>query len=90
MAALIVVEPAPVPELVMVPILLTLVVERVIPETIALLLLSIRLPVPVMPPDTVSTELPLLLLFVRVLPELFTVMAVVLIVRAEVALFSMI
>ena len=90
MTALMAVVPEPVPELVIVPVLLTLVVERVIPEAIALLLLSTRLPVPVTPPDTVSTALPLELLFVRVVPPLFTVRAVVLIVRAEVVLFSMI
>ena len=111
MIALMVAVPEPPPELMMVPILLTAVVERrvvpvfvllivtlpvvvippeiVMPLAIALELVSVKLPMPVMPIDTVSNELPLLLLFVRVVPtELFTVMTVVLIVRAEVALFS--
>ena len=75
MTALISVTPLPVPELVIVPMLLTLVVERVMPLAILLLLLSIRLPVPLTPPETVSSELPLALLFVRVVPPLFTVRA---------------
>lgn len=86
--ALMIVEPEPVPEFVTVPVLFTLVVERVIPASVELLLFSMRLPVPVVPPDTVRSFVPLLL--VRVVPPLFTVMAVVLIVRAEVVLFSVI
>lgn len=88
MTALISTSPLPEPELVIVPVLLTLVVERVMPLVIVLLLLSTNLPEPVMPPDTVSTLVPLELLFVRVVPSLFTVIAAVLIVSAEVALFS--
>src|SRR5207248_1660112 len=73
--------------LVIVPELLTLVVERVMPLAIALLLLRMRLPVPPTPPDNVNNEPPLALLFVRVVPPLFTVSAP-LTVRAELALFS--
>src|SRR6185295_11335029 len=65
MMALMSVEPVPVPELVTVPVGLTLVVDSVMPLAIALLLLSTRLPVPVTPPETVSTALPPALLFVR-------------------------
>ena len=88
--ALINVEPAPVPELVIVPALLTEVVESVRPEAIELLLFSTRLPVPIIPPETVSSELPLALLFVSVVPELFTVIKMVPIVNADAALFSVI
>ena len=88
MTALMVTPPDPEPELVMVPVLFADVVEIVIPAAMELLLLRIRLPVPVVPPDTVKSELPLALLLVTVVPPLATVMAVVLIVRAEVALFS--
>src|SRR5215470_14374228 len=85
-----VVPPEPLPLLVIVPVLLTEVVDNVMPLAIALLLLSTRLPVPVTPPDTVSSALPLALLFVSVVPPLFTVSALVLIVSAEVVLFSVI
>ena len=88
--ALINVEPAPVPELVIVPALLTEVVESVRHEAIELLLFSTRLPVPIIPPETVSSELPLALLFVSVVPELFTVIKMVPIVNADAALFSVI
>ena len=90
MTALMVVPPEPEPELVMVPALLTEVVERVIPAAIELLLLRMRLPVPLIPPETVKSALPLELELVRVVPPLFTVKAVVLIVSAEVVLFSVI
>ena len=53
------------------------VVEIRIPLFVELLLLSIRLPVPITPPETINNWIPLL--FVRVVPELFTVIAVVLI-----------
>src|SRR5262249_50793339 len=59
------------------------------PLAIALLLLSTRLPVPVAPPDRVNSALPLALLFVSVVPPLFTVSAP-LTVSAEVVLFSVI
>src|SRR5262245_54605195 len=88
--ALMSVTPLPLPLLVMVPVLLTEVVDNVMPLAIALLLLSTRLPVPVTPPDTVSNALPLALLFVSVVPPLFTVSAVVLTVSADVVLFSVI
>src|SRR6266446_5189063 len=87
MTALMRVEPLPVPELVIVPVLLTLAPERVMPLAIELLLLRTRLPVPVTPPVKVSSDEPLALLFVRMVPPLFTVRAP-LIVNAEVALFS--
>src|ERR1700720_1844702 len=87
--ALIKLLPLPVPELVIVPVLLTLVVESVIPFPIALLLFRTRLPVPVSPPERVSNELPLELLLVRVVPPLFTVNAPVML-SAEVVLFSVI
>lgn len=90
MTALISVSPAPAPELVIVPVLLTLVVEIVMPLVIELLLFRTKLPAPVIPPDMVSTLVPLGLLFVRVVPEPFIVMALVLIVSADAALFSMI
>ena len=85
--ALTVAFPLLVPALVTVPVLLTVVVETVIPAAIELLLSSVRLPVPVVPPERVSSELPLLLLFVIVVPELLTVRAP-LTVSAEAALFS--
>src|SRR4051812_42947929 len=53
-AALIRVAPPPVPELVTVPVGLTVVVESVRPLAIALLLLRTRLPVPETPPETVK------------------------------------
>ena len=62
--ALMSVEPVPVPEFVMVPVLLMAVVERVMPLAKELLLLRIKFPVPVMPPDTVSIFVPAI--FVRV------------------------
>lgn len=82
---LMVTAPAPEPELVMVPVLFTEVVERRIASAVALLLLSIKLPVPVVPPETVSILVPAVL--VSVVLELFTVIAVVLIVKADVVLF---
>jgi len=78
-------EPAAVPELVIVPVLFTLVVESVMPLAVALLLLRIRLPVPVTPPDTVNNAVPAV--FVKVVPPLFTVNAVVLRVRPAVVVF---
>ena len=85
MFALISTLPELVPELVMVPVLLIDVVDRVIPAAVALLLLRIRLPAPVTPPETVNSLVPRVL--VRVVPPLLTVRAVVLIVRAEVVEF---
>ena len=81
----IVTEPAPEPEFVIVPELFTEVVVSVMPAAVALLLLRIKFPVPVTPPDTVKTEVPAVL--VRVVPPLATVRAVVLIVSAEPVLF---
>ena len=89
MIALISVPPLPVPEFVMVPVLLTVAPERVIPLAIELLLFRVRLPVPLTPPVRVSNDEPLALLFVRVVPPPFTVSAP-LTVSAEVALFSVI
>ena len=79
-AALIVVVPEPDPELVIVPVLLTLVVDTVVvPE---LLLLKVTLPVPLIPPDEVKAAVPL---FVKVVPLVLGVIAP-LIVKAEVLL----
>ena len=59
--------PEPVPELVMVPILLTALVDTVMPLTILLLLFKMRLPaVFATPPERVSSAAPLLLLLVSV------------------------
>ena len=61
------------------------------PLAIALLLLSVSVPEPPTPPETVRRAVPLELLLVRVVPTvLFTVIAVVLIVRAELVLLSII
>ena len=81
-------DPLLLPELVIVPVLLMLVVEIVMPLAIELLLLSTTLPVPVTPFDTVKIELPPELLFVKVLLDTPTVTAP-LTVSAEVVLFSM-
>jgi len=67
-----------------VPVLLTAVVEIVIPASVELLLLSMRLPVPLIPPDTVNIAPPELL--VSVVPPELTVIALVEIVNAEVVL----
>ena len=81
--------PVPVPLLVIVPALFTLAVESVIPLVIALLLLSTKLPVPVTPPDRVSSELPLALLLVKVVMLLPPCMvSAPLTFKAEVVLFS--
>jgi hypothetical protein len=86
--ALIVVPPEPLPLFVIVPMLLTEFVDNVMALAVALLLLSTRLPVPLTPPEIVSSLVPLL--FVSVVPPLFTVSAVVLTVSADVVLFSVI
>ncbi len=78
--------PVPVPLLVIVPALLTLVPEIVMPLAMALLLLMMRLPVPVTPPETVNTLEPLALLLVNVVAVALAVIAP-LTVNAEVALF---
>ena len=87
MTALMSVLPVPLPELVIEPVLLTLVPERVIPLAIALLLSSVRLPVPPTPPVNVNKLEPLALLLVSVVPLPFTVRAPVTF-NAEAALFS--
>ena len=87
MIALIVEPPAPLPELVIVPVLLIDVPDKVMPAAVALLLLSTRLPVPLAPPDNVNNLVPLLL--VSVVPLELTVNAP-LTVNAVVVLFSMI
>src|SRR5262249_28943246 len=89
MMALMSVAPEPLPLFVIVPMLLTEVVDNVMPLAIELLLLMTRLPVPVTPPDPVSSDEPLALLFVSVVPPLFTVSAP-LTVSADVVLFSVI
>ena len=65
-------------------------VEIVIPLAMLLLLLSTKLPVPVTPPETVNKLEPLALLFVNVVPLELTVIADVVIDKADVALFSII
>ena len=57
-AALMSVAPAPVPELVIVPVLFTAVVASVMPLFVAPLLFRIRFCVPVTPPLRVSTPVP--------------------------------
>ena len=74
------------PEFVIMPALLTEAVTNLMPLFVALLLLITRLPVPMTPLVIKIVEVPLL--FVRVVPELFTVIAVVSIVSPEVVLFS--
>src|SRR5882724_8101194 len=86
-AALIVTSPAPVPLFVIVPVLLSDVVEAVIPAARALLFWKIRLPAPVDPPETVSSFVPRAL--TKVVPPAFGVTAP-LTVNAEVVLFSVI
>ena len=81
----------PVPELVTVPELLMARPEIVMPFVIVLLLLlRIRLPVPMIPPETVrSAVVPLAALLLKLVPPApFTVMAVVDSVSGEVALLS--
>ena len=51
--------PLPLPELVMVPVLLTVFVEIVIPLAVELLFFRVRLPLPVMPPEWVKETVPL-------------------------------
>ena len=87
--ALMVIAPVPVPLLVTVPALLILVPDKVIPLAIALLLLMIKFPVPVVPPETVNRLEPLALLLTNVVPPEATVIAPAT-VNAEVALFSVI
>ena len=53
--------PVPEPAFVIVPVLLTAVVESVIPAAVALSLSSTRLPVPLTPPDTVNSFVPAVL-----------------------------
>ena len=85
---LISVLPVPVPEFVMVPMLFTSFVEIVIPLTMELLLLSIKLPVVfATPPDNVNTAVPLALLFVNVVLALLVSTPVI--VRGDFVLFSM-
>lgn len=85
MMALIVDPPLPDPELVIVPALLMDDPDNVIPAAVALLLLRTRLPMPLAPPDKVSSLVPLLL--VSVVPPEFADSAP-LNVSAEVVLFS--
>ena len=84
-AELIVVPPEPVPELVIEPILFTATVVRLVPPAVALLLFSMRFPVPVTPPD--NTNVFVALVFVSVVPPELTFNAP-LILNAEVALLS--
>ena len=88
--ALIATPPLPEPEFVTVLLLLTAPEETTIPPPIVLLLLSVTEPVPEIPPLIVRTCVPLALLLVNIFSvPLVVVTAVVLIVRAEVAEFSM-
>ena len=79
----------PVPLLVIVPVLLTVFVEIVMPLAPALLFLKVRLPVPLMPPEWVKTGEPLLASVSPpapsvVAPEIWTVgVPVLVIVLAE-------
>ena len=82
MTALMSVEPLFVPAFVIVPVLLMDVVDKVIPLAVVLLLSMVRLPVPVMPPETVISEV---LLLVNVKPA---VVMAPLTVNADVLLFS--
>ena len=72
MAELINTLPDPLPELVIVPPLLTVFVEIVMPLAPVLLFLRVRLPVPVMPPEWVKTAVPL---FASVRPPELSVVA---------------
>ena len=83
--ALMSVEPVPVPEFVMVPVLLMAVVERVMPAARALLLARIKSPVPLTPPDKVRALVPAV--FVKVVVPLEFIVKAPLIVNAEVVLF---
>lgn len=65
--------PLPVPLFVIVPAIVTPVVETVTPSLMLLLLLMIRLPVPAIPPLTVSLADPLVLLLTREMPPAPTV-----------------
>ena len=77
----------PLPELVIVPALLIAAVESVIPELTELLLLTIlKLPEPVTPPESVRVPVLLELLFVMVVPPLFSAMPVPLMLKGEAAL----
>lgn len=76
--------PEPVPEFVSVPEWLIVVPDIVTPFAIELLLLIVKFPVPMVPPDKVSNEEPLLLLFVSVVLKAFGVSVEVLMVRADV------
>jgi hypothetical protein len=85
--ALMATEPLPLPELVIVPILLTVVPEIVIPLLVELLFCRIRAPeVLATPPVRLKIAVPLAL--VRVVDVVFTV-SCPLIVKADVVLFSM-
>ena len=82
-------EPVLLPEFVTVPMLFTDVADRVIPLAMALLLLSTKLPVPVTPPDRVSSEVPLMLLLIKVVVLIPPRMvSAPLTFKAEVVLFS--
>ena len=83
MAPLIFTEPAPAPELVIVPVLFTVVPESVMPLSVDPSFFKIKLPVPVTLPETV--RLPAWL--VKVVPPLLTVRAPVEIVSPEVVEF---
>lgn len=84
MTALISADPLPEPELVMVPVLLRDVDDMVIPLAVVLLLSRIKLPEPLILPETVNNAV---LLLVKVVPEALTV-SPPLIVNAEEELFS--
>ena len=76
--------PEPVPEFIRLPVWLMEAVLIVTPLAIELLLFMVRSPVPIAPLDSVSSEDPLPLLLVSVVPELSTVNTLVLMVRPEV------
>lgn len=83
-AALISTEPEPDPALVIVPVLVSAVDDKVIPLAVVPLLSKVKLPVPVTPPETVKAAV---LLLVSVVPEPLTITPP-LMVKAVVELFS--
>ena len=91
MPALMSVLPVPVPplpEFVIIPALLTLAPDRVIPLAMELLFWRIILPVPPTPPDAVNRLEPLALLLISVIPLVLFVVRAPVILSAELELFS--
>ena len=80
--------PALIPELVMLPVLLIALVVKLTAAAVAALFWMMRLPVPVTPLETVRILAVPTVSFLIVVPPLFTLIGFVLMVRAEVVLFS--